>query len=70
MFDGMWGTNYVPRKVVVEPWTKWFAWYPIKLHGRRVWLKIIYRRCVVTFIDTNEWSKYEYGTLFDIIKGE
>jgi hypothetical protein len=70
MFDGNWGKGYVPRKVQEEPWTKWFAWHPVKIHGRRVWLRTIYRRYVVVFVDTNGRAKYEYGTLFDVIKGD
>lgn len=69
MFDGSWGTNYVPRKLVVGKWKPWFAWRPVKIHGKRIWLKVIYRRCINTYVDMDDWSRYEYGTLFDVIKG-
>ena len=60
----------VYRKVVRLPWEKWFAWRPVKIHGRRVWLKTVYRRTTLKYIDMSEWQHVEYGTLFDVIKGE
>ena len=59
----------VYRKVVRLPWERWFAWRPVKIHGRRVWLKTVYRRCINTFWH-DDWKRYEYGTLFDVIKGD
>jgi hypothetical protein len=60
----------VYRKVVRLPWEKWFAWHPVKIHGRRVWLQTVYRRFTIKYIDTAKWQHVEYGTLFDVIKGE
>ena len=62
--------NYssVYRKVTYLPWNKWFAWYPVKVHGNYIWLKTIYRRCINNYVDMDDWSYYEYGTIFDIIK--
>ena len=57
------------RKVVIGPWTKWFAWYPVKVHGQRTWLKTVYRRKVTRYVDTDSWSIYEYGTAFDLLMG-
>lgn len=68
MFDGNWGRGYVPRKVVKQPWKPWFAWRPVKIHGKRIWLKTVYRRCINTYVDTDDWKWYEYGDIFDIIK--
>ena len=50
------------------PWEKWFAWYPVKIAGRRVWLKTIYRRNILSYVDMDDWIRYEYGTLFDVLK--
>jgi hypothetical protein len=25
-------------------WRRWFAWYPVKIDGRRVWLRMVERR--------------------------
>lgn len=58
----------VYRKVETMSWRPWFAWRPVKIHGRRVWLKTVYRRSINTYIDHVEWTRYEYGTIFDIIK--
>lgn len=63
-------TNYnqVYRKVITFPWEKWFAWYPIKVNNKIVWLKTIYRRSIFSYVDMDDWQRYEYGTLFDILK--
>ena len=58
----------VARKIVVEPWQEWFAWRPVKIHGRRVWLKTVYRRCIVSYVDMDDWARYEYGNIFDVIR--
>lgn len=60
----------VYRKIERSPWQQWFAWHPVKIHGKRVWFTTIYRRCINTYVDFDDWSRYEYGTLFDVIKGE
>ena len=57
----------VYRKVVYLSWKKWFAWYPVRVHGRRVWLTTVYRRSILTYVDFDDWERYEYGTLFDVI---
>lgn len=61
--------NYkqVYRKIEIMPWEKWFAWYPVKVNGNYTWLKTIYRRCINTYVDMDDWTRYEYGTIFDII---
>ena len=58
----------VYRKVVYLSWEKWFAWYPVKIHSRRVWLKTVYRRSIHSYADLDDWQRYEYGTIFDILK--
>jgi hypothetical protein len=62
-------TNYnqVYRKVIKLPWHKWFAWYPVRVHGKYTWLKIVYRRSIHSYADLDDWQRYEYGTLFDVI---
>lgn len=63
-------TNYnqVYRKVITLSWEKWFAWYPVKVHNKRVWLKTVYRRSIFSYVDMDDWQRYEYGTIFDVIK--
>ena len=58
----------VYRKIVYLSWEKWFAWHPVKVHGNRVWLKTVYRRSLLTYVDMDDWERYEYGTIFDVIK--
>ena len=57
-----------PRKVRIGNWRSWFAWYPVKVHSKRMWMKTVYRRKVTRYVDTEEWSTYEYGTIFDLLK--
>ena len=59
--------NQVYRKVITLPWEKWFAWYPVKVHSKRVWLKTVYRRSIHSYADLDDWQRYEYGTLFDVM---
>jgi len=60
--------TFVSRKIEIMAWEKWFAWRPVKLNGKRVWFKTVYRRCINTYVDHDDWTRYEYGTLFDVIK--
>lgn len=48
-------------------WRKWWAWRPVKdIHGQWHWAKTVYRR---DFSDVlTRYEKYEYGTLFDVLK--
>jgi hypothetical protein len=59
--------NQVYRKVIKLSWEKWFAWYPVKVHNNRVWLKTVYRRSIISYVDMDDWKRYEYGTIFDVI---
>ena len=59
--------EFVARKILVSPWEKWFAWYPVKVHGKRVWLTTVYRRNINTYVDMDDWNRYEYGTVFDVL---
>lgn len=48
-------------------WHKWFAWYPIVVNGKRVWLKNIYRRQHIhttrKLVTVNEYAEF-----FDLLK--
>jgi len=66
MFDPI---GNVARKIEIESWHIWFAWKPVTtINGERVWLKKIYRRQIVSYVDMDDWMHYEYGNIFDIIK--
>lgn len=62
------GMMNVARKIDTGPWKKWFAWRPVKLHGERIWFRQIFRRKINTYVDNDNWSRYEYGNAFDVIK--
>ena len=68
MFDIGPHDTFIARKTEVMPWNIWFAWRPVTtINGERVWLKKIYRRCINTYVDHDDWTRYEYGNIFDII---
>lgn len=70
MWEGNDTGTWVPRKAEMHPWEQWYAWRPIKVNGKRVWLKKVYRRCINTYVDHDDWKRYEYGTIFDVLKNE
>jgi len=59
--------NQVYRKIEIMPWEKWFAWYPVKVNDNYIWFKTVYRRCINTYVDMDDWTRYEYGTIFNVI---
>ena len=65
MFDPI---GNVARKIEMTPWELWFAWYPVRVDDERVWFKKVYRRCINTYVDMEDWSRYEYGNMFDVLK--
>lgn len=58
----------VARKIELGPWKPWFAWRPVTFKGKRVWMKKIYRRSINTYVDHDDWARYEYGDILDVIK--
>jgi hypothetical protein len=58
----------IARKIEVRPWRPWFAWRPVTtISKQRIWFQPIYRRCVNTYVDYDNWSRYEYADLIDVI---
>lgn len=51
-------------------WEPWFAWYPVKIHGKRKWMTKVWRRVAMVRDDMQIYATYEYGNIFDVIKGE
>lgn len=70
MYDSEVQQGPVARKIEMSPWQQWFAWRPVKIHGKQVWCKTIFRRCINTYVDMDNWKHYEYGTAFDVIRGD
>ncbi len=58
----------VARKTVTHPWKAWFAWRPVKIKGKNIWMKKVYRRKINTYVDMEDWTRYEYGDMFDVLK--
>ena len=57
-----------------EKWHSWFAWHPIAMNGKRVWLKSVYRakhwvRVVTANGNPGNVHKWKYGTIMDVLKG-
>ena len=70
MFDAV-TAGPVARKITKSSWEPWFAWKPVDtVSNKRVWFKKIYRRVVNTYVDYDDWKRYEYGDMFDILKEE
>lgn len=36
--------NYVDPEVEMQKWHKWFAWYPVIIDDKKVWLETVERR--------------------------
>lgn len=53
-------------------WTKWFAWYPVRVHGKLVWLKTVYfRTSKIRLLNGNGMKVgLEYGTIFDVLNDD
>lgn len=53
------------------PWQPWFAWYPVKVKGRWTWFKKVYRKEIhKTYVNHDDWTRYEYGDVFDVLKND
>lgn len=50
------------------PWKQWFAWYPVKVHAKWVWMEKVYRRPWPQIIVSPTNGKYQYGTVFDVLQ--
>ena len=53
------------------PWEYWFAWYPVRVKGKWVWFKEIYRK--YNWARSTEQpfgSVYDYGDIFDVLKND
>lgn len=61
--------SYTPREQKKVSWEKWFAWKPIRdIHGKRHWMTKVYRRKFSGPAPWHSEPRYEYGTIFDVLK--
>lgn len=52
-------------------WKSWFAWRPVRVRGQWIWLKKIYRKAMPkTYVNHDDWTTYEYGDIFDVLKND
>ena len=50
-------------------WRVWFAWRPVKVNGVWVWGKIVYRKPISKpYVTMDDWTRYEYGTILDVLR--
>ena len=50
-------------------WKSWFAWRPVRVKGQWCWLKKVYRKEIPkTYVNHDDWTRYEYGDVFDVLK--
>jgi len=53
----------------VKKWHEWFAWRPVKVNGKWIWLKKIYRKGYREIYNNANQIAYEYvETLFDLVR--
>jgi hypothetical protein len=53
-------------------WYKWFAWYPVKVHDKKVWMKTVYRHRSKIRIGPpgrvgSIYTAWVYGNIFDVL---
>lgn len=59
------------RSVGEASWEQWFAWRPVKVHGRWTWLKTVYRKYSWAKSTEQPFGKeYDYGDIFDVLKND
>ena len=69
MFDA--GVSAGPSTAPDHPWEQFFAWLPVRVHGKRKWLTKVWRKQVTVYGDKRmEPEYYIYGNIFDVIKDE
>ena len=69
MFDGSVTSGNIWRKIEVGPWEKFFAYRPVRVHGKLVWLRTVYRRATWHYGgDNGRYCTWKYGNIFDIVK--
>lgn len=58
-------SDEIEYKQYIGQWQQWFAWRPVTtIQGKRVWLKLIYRRSYSAI----SGNGYDYATVFDLLQ--
>ena len=46
---------------------RWWAWYPVTIKDRRVWLRTVYRKKQWTRAFSGEWHWHYTDNIFDVL---
>lgn len=67
--SSLYSNKELPFSFPATHWYKWFAWHPVNVKGKKVWLRYIYRtkRLRVLGIQ-NVRQVWVYGDIFDVLK--
>jgi hypothetical protein len=49
-----------PKEERVAEWHRWFAWYPVEVDGKWVWLETLCRRGTFRVWWDADWYEWEY----------
>lgn len=65
-----WKTETIQeRDKRLKKWQRWFAWYPVRIDGQRVWLEYVYRRTTVYYGGMGDTLfETEYADLLTMLK--
>ena len=65
IYDGLyWRIKVDDPRNIQQPWTKWYAWRPVKVNNRWNWFKTVYRKPKYN----SPSLEYTYGTILDVLK--
>ena len=70
MYDGGYTAGGIRKEgPFFTAWKPWFAWRPVRmLNGQLTWGRRIYRRAYEkTYVNHDDWTRYQYGSLLDVI---
>ena len=71
LVDSQTGIHFDDDYTFSVNWKKWFAWYPIRLKGKVIWLKPVYRyRHYIRIGAPGEPFRavWHYGDIFDVLR--
>ena len=73
MYDGGYTAGGITQQgPFFTAWRPWFAWRPVRmLNGQLTRGRRIYRRAYEkTYVNHDDWTRYQYGSLLDVLKNE
>lgn len=58
MIDGLKSRINATSECLTTNWTRWFAWHPVRIGGRTVWLRHVWRQDGRDPDPRRAWTKY------------